>query len=205
MAITYATYLAANYANAAAKAKEALEASGFFDSVALDAQTNTVTCSKNNSTVFALTYGSGKLNFTFGAYASSATEITSFWIGACSSGVYVGFIGYGGSLYGIAVYRSTEDRIMLTYRNALSTAVYTVAQDNQNAPENSGVSATASLYYSTLCALCSMDGTDALVSTSSGVYRFVSKLNTISTTVLSIISIAGKSYLTDGYLCIADV
>ena len=199
MAHTIAVYTAA--AGAASAAYTALTDSGYFDSVTLDDSTNTVTYTLDGETVFTIQYSSGRVDWTFGVLTEYATQVSAFWISLCDSAVFVGFNGYPGRMYTLALYKSKNGRIMFTYRNAYSGTVKHLCDDTAVSPSGESNTITNNAFYSTACPVCSINGIVDAVSVSQNVYRFVDRYSGISDSSLSMVQIGDESYLTDSYLC----
>lgn len=202
MAHTYALYSAP--AAAAGAAYNALNSSGYFDSVTLDDSTNTITCVKDSETLLTVKYSTNRIDWTFGLYTSYATEVYGgFYVALCDSAVYLGFMGYGSNCYSMAVFKSTHDLLMFVNRNGYAGTLNVTSEDAALAPSGVSPNVSANAEYSTTCPVCSSNGVEEPVSVSKDVYRFVERYTSLPTNSLTFAQIGDATYLTDGFIVMA--
>lgn len=206
---TYAYFSIADYSDAADYAATALETLGVFDSVEVTTEgySSTITCKIDGTTVATFTLGgnSGKIDTIFGNYSNSTNSGMNYWIGYNSRGVFIdGYIS-GYEMFTYAVYKSKSGKPMFTYRGASGNAAgYVHVALDTAAPTLQSNIVTLSNYFSTLQGVCAAPGTETVVSVGDSVASFVNRQSNVPTNVLSVVSIDGTNYMTDGYLCIAD-
>lgn len=208
--IKVSTYQAADYAAALAKAQEALEASGFFESVTLDTSANTVTCTKNGSTLATVKLTASTFAVTFsGLLNISETNLASFIIASTSKGVFVTFLSSSspaaGMCYSVLFSESKNGKVMCLYNTGYNRMFTLYAEDTTNTQSaKSSAPAASNSYFSTLAALCVATGSEDLVSASDGACLFHERLSSIPRGSFSTVTIGDATYLTDGDLCLAD-
>ncbi len=206
-----ATYPVAKYADALSRAKEALEESGFFDSVTLDS--DTLTCGKDGRSIATVKLGtasSGYIKATFnGITIADATNFTSFLIASTSKAVFVSFLSADspatGMTFSLVFMKSKNDKLMCGYSHAYQRTLLIYAEDTTNTQgTRTTIPAGSSPYYSTLYPVCVATGSEDLVSVSADFFLYYVKLSSIPRGAFSSIMIDGKKYLTDGDLCVTD-
>ena len=184
----------------------ALTALGCFDSVT--ASSGVVTCTIDGTTVATITLdASGHINVVFGDYTSTANSQMNYWIGVTPNGVF--FDGQSSSdsskdLFEYAIYKSKEGNPMFTYHGTWGDRIgfVHVALDTVSPSAVSNATMISSSYYSAASAVCAAPGTDVQVSVGNKVYHLTTKQSNIPTNMVSLVSIGGVEYMTDGYLLI---
>lgn len=205
---TVATFAAADYAAALAKAQEVLDASGFFDSVTLDS--GTVTCTKDGSTIATVKLTQSTFVVTFGSKLSvSEINIAGFIIASTSTAVFVTFLSSSGvatnKSFSVIFTKSKADKLMCGYNQGYARTLLIYAEDTTNTQTAfSSAPIRESAYFSTLVPVCVATGSVDLVSTTADFYLFHDRLSSIPRGVFSSIIIDDKKYLTDGELCVTD-
>lgn len=207
--IKVSTYSAADYAAALSKAQEALEASGFFESVTLDTSANTVTCTKNGATLATVKLTASTFAVTFNRLNVSETNLGSFIIASTSKGVFVTFLSSSSSAanlcYSVMFSQSKNGKVMCLYNTGYNRMFTLYAEDTTNTQSaKSSAPVSSNSYFSTLAALCVATGSEDLVSVSDGACLFHDRLSSIPRGAFSTVTIGDDTYLTDGDLCLLD-
>lgn len=208
--INVSTYSAADYATALSKAQEALEASGFFESVTLNAASNTVTCRKNGSTLATVKLTASTFAVTFTSLMNiSETNLASFIIATTDKGVFITFLSSSsvasGVCFTVLFSESKNGKVMCGYNHGNQRSLTLYAEDTTNIQSGrSSAPAASNSYFSALTALCVATGAEDPVSVSDGACLFHDRLSSIPRGAFSTVTIGGDTYLTDGDLCLRD-
>ncbi len=206
-----AVYPLAKYADALSRAQEALDESGFFDSVTLDS--GTVTCEKDGESIATVRLGgAGGSWFTVtfkGITIANETNIASFIIASTSKAVFISFLsssgGASGVTFSVVFTKSKTGKLMCGYSNGLARTLLMYAEDTTNTQSTRSINAVmASSYHSTLCPVCVETGSEDLVSTTADFFLFHYRLSSIPRGSFSSFMIDDKKYLTDGDVCVTD-
>lgn len=202
----YAKFIASDHwIDAAEYVADALNSIGIFDTV--ERSSNVITCKNDDTTVATITFAAaGVISVTFGNYTNNVNSGMDFWVGYTDNGVF--FDGYIDryELFTYAIYKNKKGAPMLTYRGAFGNAAgfVHVALDTVSPTLKANVGMIPSEYYSTMQAICAAPGLTDIVSVGSLAGLFVTRQNSVPTDTLSVISVEGITYLTDGYLCLVD-
>ena len=208
--INVSTYSAADYAAALSKAQEVLEASGFFESVTLNAASNPVTCRKNGSTLATVKLTASTFAVTFtGLMNISETNLATFIIATTNKGVFITFLSSSsvaaGVCFTVLFSESKNGKVMCCYNRGNQRLLTLYAEDTTNSQSGRSSAPVASnSYFSTLAAMCVATGSEDLVSVSDGACLFHDRLSFIPRGAFSTVTIGGDTYLTDGDLCLLD-
>lgn len=206
-----AVYPLAKYANALSRAREALDESGFFDSVTLDS--DTLTCGKDGRSIATVKLGTasgGYIKATFnGITIADATNFTSFLIASTSKAVFVSFLSADmpatGMTFSLVFMKSKNDKLMCGYSQAYQRTLLIYAEDTTNTQGTRTTAPVASsTYFSSLVPVCVATGSEDLVSTTADFFLFHDRLSSIPRGSFSSFMIDDKKYLTDGDVCVTD-
>ena len=204
-------YPLAKYANALSRAQEALDESGFFDSVTLDS--GIVTCEKDGESIATVNLGGAGGNWfavTFnGITIANETNIASFIIASTSKAVFISFLSSSSGAYGVTFSvvftKSKTGKLMCGYSQGYNRTLLMYAEDTTSTQgTRTTVPAGSSPYYSTLYPICIATGSEDFVSVPADLFLFYVKLSSIPRGAFSSIMIDGEKYLTDGDLCVTD-
>ncbi len=206
----YKSFSASNYAQAAQTAAQYLQETGIFDAVTRS--DNVISCTYGGEIVATFTYSSGRIDVTFGVYSVYAADIDTFWIGSAKNGVlldhhnrFVNPTNY--RLYSFAICRSQSGVPMLLFHELGGSGgnSYTLTADAEYAPASEADAALrTNNYYSNLVGVCTIASGASTVAAADKVFRYADRQTNVPIDALSIISIAGTDYLTDGYLAVQD-
>lgn len=207
---TYKTYAGTEYEQAAAKLAQFLQEADIFDSVTLS--TDTITCTHDGETAASFAFSSGACAYTFGPLSLSASSTTEFWVGKATNGVLI--ILKSGTViqnHLISISKAQSGvpiAVVTTSPNASSAGsrkFYALTCDTVTAPAETTLWATAdSDYYSTLAGISTTYAGDATIAATDKVFRYVDRQTNVPLRALSVISISGTDYLTDGFLAVQD-
>lgn len=206
-----AVYPLAKYANALSRAREALDESGFFDSVTLDS--GTVTCEKDGESIATVRLGGATgswFTVTFnGITIANETNIASFIIASTSKAVFISFLSSSSGAYGVTFSvvftKSKTGKLMCGYSQGYSRTLLMYAEDTTNTQSTRTTAPVASsTYFSSLVPVCVATGSEDLVSTTADFFLFHYRLSSIPRGSFSSFIIDDKKYLTDGDVCVTD-
>lgn len=206
-----AIYPLAKYANALSRAREALDESGFFDSVTLDS--GTVTCEKDGESIATVRLGgAGGSWFTVtfnGITIANETNIGSFIIASTNKAVFISFLSSSSVAYGVTFStvftKSKNGKLMCGYSQGYARTLAMYAEDTTNTQSTrTTVPVSTNTYYSSLVPVCVATGSEDLVSTTADFFRFYDRLSSIPRGSFSSFMIDDKKYLTDGEVCVTD-
>jgi hypothetical protein len=199
----YTLFARTEYANAANSAATGLTGLGVFDTVSVS--NGTITCTLNGSTVATFGLADGRVDTVFGNYTNSVNSGMNFWIGYNTNGVFInGYIASYG-MFTYSVYKSKSGKPMFTYHAIAGNAIgfVHVALDTESPTLSSNLSLSSG-YFSTMQIPCAAPGVAETVSVGDNVGTFVFKQSNVSDQALSVVSIGGQNYFTDGYLCFKE-
>ena len=204
-------YQLAQYANALSRAREALDESGFFDSVTLDS--GTVTCEKDGESIATVRLGGATGNWftvTFnGITIANESNIASFIIASTSKAVFISFLSTNSLSYGVTFSviftKSKTGKLMCGYGHGYTRTLLMYAEDTTNTQSTKTTAPVASsTYFSSLVPVCVATGSEDLVSTTADFFLFHYRLSSIPRGSFSSFMIDDKKYLTDGDVCVTD-
>lgn len=205
----YKSYASSDYAQAAATAAQYLEDTGIFENVTLSG--STISCSFGGETVATFEYSSGQLDVTFGVYTLTIGDQQTLWIGKTSNGVLLNntnqYIQSGHALYTLAICKSASDVPMLIYyqpSNNYADKCLSLTCDAVASPSlSSAPTITTNAFYSNLAGICTISSAET-VAAADKVFRFVDRQSCVPTDSISVITIGGVMFLTDGFLAISN-
>lgn len=207
----YKSYATSDYAQAAATAAQYLEDVGIFDSVTLSG--TTISCIFNEETVATFEYSNGQLDITFGPYTQTIQDQTLLWIGKTQSGVLLNhtnqWIQDGNAIYSIAICKSSSGTPMLIYHQPGNVSSNPGSQlsltcDALSAPSlETAPTITGSAFYSNLAGICTINSAET-VAAADKVFRFVERQSCVPLDSISVITIGGVMFMTDGYVAISN-
>lgn len=204
----YKSFSADNYGQAAQTAAQYLQETGIFDAVTRS--DNVITCTYGGETVATITYSSGRIDVTFGVFTFYAGDASTFWVGQTANGIlldhrnkYVSPTDY--KLYTVAFCKSQSGVPMLIIHELGVGSSYALTSDAEYAPTSEADTALrTNNYYSNLVGVCTIASGASAVAAADKVFRYADRQTNVPIDALSIISIAGTDYLTDGYLAVQD-
>ena len=214
MEISIQRYSASAYSDIAAAIKSALESAGIYDSVTVS--TNTVTIADNSKTYCTISNDSTTnisiyTTVSGSAQATIETNGNSYcWISTCGESVMVSW--QGGKMCSIVFTKTKAGKPMIIYSFYMSNAfhVKALAFDSLNSGGEFSSATYSNALFSTLAGFCASSASES-ISAAKACYRLVDRYSSIPDNVtggislVSHITIDGKDYITDGYLCVADV
>lgn len=213
MAISYARYTISSVSEILNAIKTALDATEMYDSVTISS--NTLTVANNSKTYMTLSISGDTVATAYyadgisGAAISASPNGNSYvWVGANGDSVMVGV--QGGLLLTTALTKSKTGRNMIMFNTYTQSVINGAIASDSSQVYYGGTTLTTNDMWSTLASVGAYSQSENAVF-SGRVTRYVEKLNAIpnplasgSGATYSIVTIGGKTYLTDGFFCMEE-
>ena len=213
MAIGFARYTIGSVSEILTAIKNALDTTGMYDSVTINS--NTLTVANNSTTYFTLSISSDTVDTTYYADGISGAAVHAYpngnlymWVGTNGDSVMIGI--QGGMLLSTVLTKSKSGRNMIlfnTYTNEVKNG--SLASDSSQVYYGDKTIQTTDM-WSTLTSIGAYSQAESAVF-SGRVTRYFEKLNAIpnpltgsSGATYSLVTIGGKTYLTDGFFCMEE-